>query len=164
MTLVRTAFSARLATLRGAPSPAWPGGTVLAPHDVLVDGTSLAACARLRATPTVHVPASADPGRVGRLWEASSRCVVLAGVEDVVPRLGGHHRQVWLDADLDACGAVVEEARLVGRVSAAPLRRFTVHPAPGRTGGVARLPEDLRRGDVVAIPCPGVVQERELRR
>ena len=27
---------------------------------------------------------------------------MLAGVEDVVPRLGGHHRQVWLDADLDA--------------------------------------------------------------
>ena len=74
MTLVHTAFAARLAALRGAPSSAWPGGTVLAPHDVLVDGTSLAACARLRATPTVHVPASADPGRVGRLWEASPRC------------------------------------------------------------------------------------------
>ena len=73
MTLVHTAFSARLAALRGAPSSAWPGGTVLAPHDVLVDGTSLAACARLRATPTGHVPASADPGRRrrGAAWRAT---------------------------------------------------------------------------------------------
>lgn len=164
MTLVHTALSARIAALRHAAGETWPASSSFAPHDVLVDGTSLAALAQHGTTPLVHVPACADPGRVGRLWEASTRCVVLARVEDAVPRLAGHPRQVWIDADLDACSAVIEEARLVGRVSTAHPRRFTVHPAPGRTGRFARLPGDVRRDDVLAIPCPGVLSARDLER
>lgn len=164
MTLVHTALSARIAALRHAAAQSWPASASFAPHDVLVDGTSLATLAQHRATPVVHVPACADPGRVGRLWEASTRCVVLVRVEHAVPRLAGHPRQVWIDADLDACAAVIEEARLVGRVSTGHPRRFTVHPAPGRSGRFARLPEDVRRGDVLAVPCTGVVEAWELER
>ncbi|SKC81737.1 hypothetical protein [Krasilnikoviella flava] len=164
MSLLHTALSARRAARR-AELEAWPEGAELTPDDVLVDRTSLARLAEHYATPRVYVPVGADVTRVDRFWgDAPVRCVVLARVEDSVPRLAEEARQAWLDADLDRCTALVERARLVGRASQEPPRRFTVHPAPGRGGPAAWLPRDLRRGDVLAIPCTGLVQPSDVQR
>ncbi|MFD6178639.1 MULTISPECIES: hypothetical protein [unclassified Isoptericola] len=152
-TLVTALFHPRLAAPEG-----WPEDTEVTRDDVLVDRTSLARLAEHCATPRVYVPVGADVTRVDRFWgDAEVRTVVLARVVDAVPRLGDDARQAWLDADLGACAVLLDRARLVGRSSAEPLRPFTVHPAPGRGGPAARLPRDLRRGDVLAIPCAGLV-------
>jgi len=159
-TLVSTLFHPRLTALEG-----WPEGTELTPDDVLVDRTSLARLAEHCPTPRVYVPVGADVARVDRFWgDTIVRTVVLSHVVDAVPRLGDDARQAWLDADLGGCAVLLDRARLVGRSSAEPLRPFTVHPAPGRGGPVARLPRDLRRGDVLAIPCAGLVDAAGLLR
>ncbi|MFC7878181.1 hypothetical protein [Isoptericola sp. NPDC057391] len=159
-TLITTLVRPRRAALEG-----WPEGTELTADDVLVDRTSLARLAEHYATPRVVVPVGADVARVDRFWgDAPPRTVVLARVADAVPRLGDDARQAWLDADLGGCAVLLDRARLVGRASAEPLRPFTVHPAPGRGGPVVRLPRDLRRGDVLAIPCTGLVEAAALAR
>jgi len=153
------------AEARRAALEAWPAGTELTADDVLVDRTSMARLAEHYATPRVHVPVGADVTRIDRFWgEAPARSVVLAHVEDAVPRLGDDARQAWLDADLGGCAALVERARLVGRESGAPPRRFTLHPAPGRGGPAVLLPRDLHRGDVLAIPCAGLVEASDVAR
>ncbi|GAB6936968.1 hypothetical protein ACQP60_16575 [Isoptericola variabilis] len=159
-TLFTTLVRHRHAALEG-----WPEGTELAADDVLVDRTSLARLAEHYPTPRVYVPVGADVARVDRYWgDDAPRTVVLTRVVDAVPRLGDDARQAWLDADLGGCAALVERARLVGRASQAPERRFTLHPAPGRGGPTAWLPRDLRRGDVLAVPCAGLVEAAALAR
>ncbi|MFE5339256.1 hypothetical protein ACFQ80_03475 [Isoptericola sp. NPDC056578] len=159
-TLFTTLVHPRHAALEG-----WPDGTELTGDDVLVDRTSLARLAEHYPTPRVYVPVGADVTRVDRYWgDAAPRTVVLAHVVDAVPRLGDDARQAWLDADLGGCAVLLDRARLVGRSSPEPLRPFTVHPAPGRGGPVVRLPRDLRRGDVLAIPCAGLVEAADLLR
>lgn len=159
-TLFTTLVHPRHAALEG-----WPEGTELTGDDVLVDRTSLARLAEHCPTPRVYVPVGADVSRVDRFWgDAEVRTVVLTRVVDAVPRLGDDARQAWLDADLGGCAALLDRARLVGRSSAEPLRPFTVHPAPGRGGPAVRLPRDLRRGDVLAVPCAGLVDAAGLAR
>ncbi|MEL7977766.1 hypothetical protein AAG589_18010 [Isoptericola sp. F-RaC21] len=159
-TLLTTLARPRRAALEG-----WPEGTELTRDDVLVDGTSLARLAEHYPTPRVYVPVGADVTRVDRFWgDAPARTVVLARVEDAVPPLGGESRQAWLDADLGGCVVLLDRARLVGRASAEPARPFTVHPSPGRRGPVVPLPRDLRRGDVLAVPCAGLVAAADLAR
>ncbi|MFD6133922.1 hypothetical protein [Isoptericola sp. NPDC060257] len=159
-TLFTTLVRPRRPALEG-----WPEGTELTGDDVLVDRTSLARLAEHHPTPRVYVPVGADVTRVDRFWgDAAVRTVVLARVEDAVPRLGDDVRQAWLDADLGGCAVLLDRARLVGRASAEPRRPFTVHPAPGRGGPVVLLPRDLRRGDVLAVPCAGLVDAADLAR
>ncbi|HWK93462.1 MAG TPA: hypothetical protein VNR17_14495 [Luteimicrobium sp.] len=164
MTLLHTVLTAHHAALRDAARATWPADAVHSPDDVLLGDRSLVGLAGRRGTPFVVVATAVEPAAQVPLVDVRPRSIVVARVEATVPRLGGRLRQVWLDADLDACAPVTEHARLLGRVGRAGKRRFTVHPAPGRAGAPAHLPDDLHDGDLVAVPCLGVVDPEELRR
>ena len=163
-TLLHTVLTARHATLRDAARATWPADVTFSPDDVLVGDRSLVGLAGRRGTPFVIVDTTVERAAQVPLVDARTRSIVIARVEATVPRLGGRPRQVWLDADLDACAAVTEHARLIGRVGRAGRRRFTVHPAPGRAGAPAHLTDDLHEDDLVAVPCLGLVDPEEIRR
>lgn len=70
-----------------------------------------------------------------------------------------------VDAHLSDLAPAWSETRLVGRVSTAPERRFTVRDADGADlAGVALiLPGDIRVGDLLTVPCPGAHSVGEVR-
>jgi hypothetical protein len=77
-------------------------------------------------------------------------------------------RVVLIDACLDNVNATWRETRLVGRAStvkrtAAILLSGESHETPSIGRGVMDLPDDLREGDLLAIPCTGVVALRDIR-
>lgn len=158
MSMLHTVLAARLSAFRAAAGSLWPAGTTFRPGDVLVDGLSLTARLRDEGTPAVCVAPAAE-GWVDPVHEPTLRTVVLTRVTGVV---GGRHRQVWLDADLDACTPVLRAALLLGRVSRTPSRPWAVRPVRRGTPEEAFLPTDLGPGDLVAIPCLGLVTPREI--
>lgn len=133
----------------------WPEHTVPTPADVVVAGVSLLELSRWCGSPCIHTAAAALPGTQGLASPSETRAVVVTTVVDV---LCGQHVDVELDADLTSCGAVPEEARLIGRHSTAA--RVRVRTA---TGGELDLPSDVREGDLIAIPCDRPVSLRDVR-
>ncbi|POH61338.1 hypothetical protein C3B61_18650, partial [Cryobacterium zongtaii] len=64
--------------------------------------------------------------------------------------------------------AIWRETRLIGRASTvksttAILLSGESHETPSRGRGMVELPDDLREGDLLAIPCTGVVALRDVR-
>lgn len=119
----------------------WPEHTLAAVDDLVVGGVSMVSLAGWCGTPCVHT------------GETSS--VIVTRVQQIEERSGGS-RAVWFDADVEAVGALVEHARLLGRVTSAPARRVI---AAGRD---VDLPADLRLGDLVAIPVRSLVTLHEI--
>jgi len=134
----------------------WPAHTVFGPADVVVAGVSLVELSRWSGSPSVHTAAASDPAAAGGASPSEVCAVVVATVVDVACADRIH---LDLDVDLRHCGAVVEEARLIGRRSTAP--RVATWPIPGADPVV--LPEDVRPGDLVAVPCTGPVALRDVR-
>ncbi|POH62256.1 hypothetical protein C3B61_15325, partial [Cryobacterium zongtaii] len=64
--------------------------------------------------------------------------------------------------------AIWRETRLIGRASTvksttAILLSGESHETPSLGRGMVELPDDLREGDLLAIPCTGVVALRDVR-
>ena len=124
----------------------WPEYTVATPTDVVITGVSMVELSHWCGTPCVHTAAAVIPGTHGTPSTTEICSVVVATVTEV--RHGGRLRLV-LDTDLDRCGAIASEARLVGRLS--PARGIAAWVRDGSDPAI--LPEDVHVGDLVAIPC-----------
>lgn len=118
---------------------AWPEFTSFTATDVLAAGESMVGVAAATGTPSVRI------GRRSVLADAS---------------LG---REVWLDADLDACRPIEGTVRPIGRAGP-PVRELTVRPTPRVGETRAWLPHDIRAGDLVAFACAEPVSLQDLRR
>lgn len=179
MTLLHTMIAARVAALRASHRPSWTDPTLVVPGDVLVSGTSLTELARTVGTPAVVAgptagasagaraaagsledgPAAAGLGPLGR-----SVSFVVVRVDAVVPPVR-RPREVWVDAELEGCSPVLSGVRLLGRTGSGRARRY--HLRPDRSGALAvlvRLPADLRRHDLLVVPCLSCVALEDIER
>ena len=151
-----------LPTLRASiPDPIatdrWPVGTRATVTDVLVAGVSLAHLAALCRTPCVHVADVAVPAP-GRPGDPAGTVVVtsVTAVHDV----GTGVPWLTLDADVPAGSASWSEVRLVGRASTA---RHALARLRGGGHETLTLPADVRAGDLLAVPCRGLLALRDVR-
>lgn len=153
MTLLHTMLSSRLAGLRAVEARSWPASTVLTPGDVHVAGQSLTDLARATGTPMIHINSNDDvPSHAQGLPRQLT--IVVVRVDAAIPSLYHHSREVWVDAELEGCLPVLSAVRLIGRHSSAHVRRYRMRP--DRSGNLSHrvhLPDDLHRGDLLAIPC-----------
>lgn len=165
MSVLHSILVARSTAMRTLTARSWPSGTTFGPDDIVIDGLSLTRRVEGEDGPVVCIGHA--PRIDGRHPEESGtplRTVVLTRVEYIVPMLRRHHRQFWPNCDLDGALPVPEEIRLIGRPARGRLRPWELHPLrQGAATGTARLPEDLHPGDVLAIPCIGLVTPEELR-
>lgn len=163
MTLLRESLSSRFAVLHPAKVRSWPLGTVLSSGDVHIAGVSLTELARVTDMPMVYINEEAlQTDAQGQLRQPT---VVVVQVDAAVPSLYHHSREVWVDAELEGCLPVLSAVRLLGRQSSAPVRRFRMRP--DRSGNLSHrvhLPEDLHRGDLLAIPCLAPVALEDIQR
>ncbi|WIE65103.1 hypothetical protein DEI99_000825 [Curtobacterium sp. MCLR17_036] len=164
-------LTAILPTLRASvPDPVdpflWPAHTVPTTDDVLVAAISMVRLADLAGTPCVHTAEQAPPRYRPRDWAPRDVSVAVASVARVRrPRPGVVLLE--LDAVLPRC-AVLEQVRLIGRTSTAPLSTmYVVTRCDGETDGPFHrlptpLPADVRAGDLVCFPCLATVRHRDV--
>jgi hypothetical protein len=164
-------LTAILPTLRASlPEPMdptlWPAHTEATTGDVLVAAVSMVRLAEVVGTPCVHTAEQAPPRYRPRSWTPREVSVAVASVIRVRrPRTG----VVLLDLDavLPGC-AVLDQVRLIGRVSTAPaIRTHVVSPCDGETEGPfhrlpAPLPGDVREGDLLCFPCVAAIRHRDV--
>ena len=134
----------------------WPEYTVPAAADVTIAGVSLVELSHWCGTPCVHTAAAVVPGTHGRPSTTEICSVVVATVTEVHT---GDRLRLVLDADLDRCGAIASEARLIGRLS--PARSIAAWVREGSDPAI--LPEDTHVGDLVAIPCRHTARLQDVR-
>ncbi|QDW64267.1 hypothetical protein [Oerskovia sp. KBS0722] len=161
MTLLHTMIAGRVAALRAAETRAWPAGTLLTADDVLVAGTSLAELARTVGTPALLAGATSGTGT-----GAPSRrsLVVVVQVDAVIPPMH-RPREVWIDAELEGCAPVLSAVRVLGRACAGHSHRYRIRPDRSESlAELVRLPADLHRHDLLAIPCTSRVALEDIRR
>lgn len=160
MTLTRIIPSLR----RTLPDPLvadlWPEATTTTVTDVVVAGISLVRLAEVSGTPCGFAGASVIPHTGGRPSATSETSVRVVRITGIVARPGGE-LMVETDGELDPASVVVSELRLIGRASTAYVGPVLLAPCGGRDGAVApgasaprvELPNDLRVGDLLAVPC-----------
>ncbi|KQR51377.1 hypothetical protein ASF88_19665 [Leifsonia sp. Leaf336] len=140
----------------------WPEFTTTTLADVTVAGVSLTRLADWCGTPCVHTAAAVVPGTGGMPSPDELASVIVARVLEVSTAPDGS-LDVWIDARF-AGTVVVDEVRMIGRVSTACDARARIHTA-GRTAPtylVEELVSDLRVGDLLVAPCRGVALLREI--
>ncbi|SDY61326.1 hypothetical protein [Herbiconiux ginsengi] len=165
---------------------AWPEFTWFTATDVLAAGESMVTAAVATGTPSVRIGrrrtlaetgAAAGPTHPEGGSPAYCAIVVCAveGVfdgrpdESVAAEGAGrtdapHPREVWLDAELDACRPIGSTMRVIGR-TVPPVREIvTVRPTSRVEETRAWLPHDIRAGDLVAFACAEPVSLQDLRR
>jgi hypothetical protein len=156
---------------RTLPDPlsidAWPESTHASTTDVIVSGVSMLRLVDLCQTPCVHTAAAVIPGTHGRRSPYQDAAVVIVRVTAVLKNFDAA-RVVLIDACLDSVKATWRETRLIGRAStvkssAAIVLSGESHETPSLGRGVIELPDDLCEGDLLAIPCVGVVALRDIR-
>lgn len=151
-----------LPTLRDSiPSPldadAWPAHTHATLDDVVMAGVSLLRIVELCATPCVHTGPAVIAWSGGMASPIESTTVVVT----TVAATGADG--IRLDAVFHGHAPWWPEARLLGRVSHARERSVPVLGADGAGTGLVRLPEDVRPGDLIAVPCPGAIGVGDVR-
>ena len=164
-------LTAIMPTLRASlPDPMdpslWPAHTVATTDDLLVSAISMVRLADLTGTPTVHTAEQSPPRYRPRGWAPRDVSVAVASVTRVRrPRPGVVLLE--LDAVLPTC-AVLDQVRLIGRRSTAPLSpMYVVTRCDGQADGPfhrlpAPLPADVREGDLVCFPCLASVRHRDV--
>ena len=145
----------------------WPEHTHATTTDVVVAGISLLRLVELCQTPCVHTGDAAISGAHTRSALRRDRAVVVVRVTAVLKNWDAAP-VVLIDACLDTVPAVWSETRLIGRTSTAKATTAIVlggdsHQTSCTERGVVALPADLREGDLLAIPCTGMVTLRDLR-
>lgn len=157
-----------LPTLRHSiPSPfvrdLWPVGSTPTLDDVVVGGVSILRYVALCGTPCVTTGSAVRPLSGGIASPTESTTILTMSVVMVDERTPTP--VLLVDAALAAVAPTWSEARLVGRISPAHDRRFTIRDAAGRdlAGVAVILPGDLRPGDLVTVPCQGAHSVGEVR-
>jgi len=164
-------LTAILPTLRASlPEPMdpalWPAYTETTTDDVLVAAVSMVRLAGLTGTPCVHTAEQAPPRYRPRSWSPRDVSVAVASVVRVRRSRTGVVL-LELDAVLPPF-AVLDQVRLIGRVStAAPTRTSVVMPYDGSDGEPfhrlpAPLPADVREGDLLCFPCVSAIRHRDV--
>lgn len=154
---------------RSIPDPlharSWPEHTFATVDDVVIAGVSLVRLAALCETPCVHTADACVPEARTRPALRHDVAVIVVSVTDVVDTPAG--RVVLVDGDLSDAAANWHQSRLIGRVSTAAAAECSVLTASATTmtgpGTRAELPADLRRGDLLAIPCARAVTLHDIR-
>ena len=151
---------------RSLPNPldqdCWPEFTTTSSADVTIAGVSLTRLAEWCGTPCVHTAAAVVPGTGGLPSPDELTSVIVVRVV-AVDLTGDGSADAWIDARLSDSRVVIQEARLIGRVSTAP--DFSVRvksPYDDTECDVVFLQSDLQRGDLVAIPCRGTALLRNV--
>ncbi|WP_131880986.1 hypothetical protein [Curtobacterium sp. PhB191] len=164
-------LTAIMPTLRASlPDPMdpvlWPVHTVATTDDLVVAAISMVRLADLTGTPSVHTAEQSPPRYRPRGWTPRDVSVAVASVTRVRrPRTGVVLLE--LDAVLPTC-AVLDQVRLIGRRSTAPLATmYVVSRCDGQADGPfhrlpAPLPADVRDGDLVCFPCLTTVRHRDV--
>lgn len=164
-------LTAILPTLRASlPEPTdpflWPAHTETTTDDVLVAAVSMVRLAGLAGTPCVHTADQAPPRYRPRGWTPREVSVVVASVLHV-----RRPRPDVVLLELDAVlprSAVLDQVRLIGRVSTAPATRaYVVSACDGSTDGPfhrlpAPVPSDVRVGDLLCFPCVAAIRHRDV--
>ncbi|MCC4908987.1 hypothetical protein [Microbacterium sp. cx-59] len=152
-----------LPTLRDSiPAPlddsVWPVHTRATTDDVVVAGVSVRRIAEICATPCVYTGAAVLPHSGGHASPTDSTTIVIARVTGV------SGAGIVLDATFHGHAPLWREARLLGRVSHAYELRMPIAGADSPSPlGVVRLPDDVRAGDLIAVPCPGCFSVGDVR-
>jgi hypothetical protein len=155
---------------RSIPDPfrpsAWPEYTQTTTSDVIIAGVSLRRLVELCDTPCVHTADALVPGSHSRPVLRRDASVVVATVSGVFDS-DDRERVVLIDADMASVPAIWEETRLLGRISTTPSQPAVILAGASsgtpRGRGPAWLPVDLAPGDLLAIPCTGVVVLHDIR-
>lgn len=154
---------------RSIPDPlharSWPEHTSATVDDVVIAGVSLVRLAALCETPCVHTAEAFVPGARMRPALRHDVAVIVVAITDVIDTPTG--RVALIDGELSGARALWHESRLIGRVSTAPAADWSMLNASATAmtepGATAALPADVRRGDLVAIPCAGAVALHDVR-
>jgi hypothetical protein len=164
-------LTAILPTLRSSiPDPflasAWPEYTHTTTSDVIIAGVSLLRLVELCDTPCVHTADALVPGSHIRPELRADASVVVVAVSAVFVSDTGE-RVVLIDADMSTVAAVWQETRLLGRISTAASRPAVIlagaDSGTPRGRGPAWIPGDIAVGDLLAIPCTGIVALHDVR-
>lgn len=155
---------------RSLPDPlarsAWPDHTTATTTDLIIAGVSMNALAVLCSTPAVHTGEFSIGGTGSRRIVRADRAVILTAVTMVVdaPGVG---RVVIVDARLGALPVTWAETRLIGRASTGHRRPAAVLDG-NESAMIERrppvlLPDDIREGDILAVPCDGLTALHDVR-
>ncbi|MEY9952843.1 hypothetical protein [Leifsonia sp. EB34] len=141
----------------------WPEFTTTSLSDVTVAGVSLTHLAEWCGTPCVHTAAAVIPGTGGMPSATEVAAVIVTRVSQVTRAADGSI-DVWIDARLADAPVVIDELRMIGRVSTACDSRARIHPAREAAAPVRvdELVSDLRVGDLLALPCRGAALLRQV--
>jgi hypothetical protein len=160
---------------RSIPDPmncdCWPEATTATTTDVIVSGVSLLRLVDICGTPCVHTAAAVIPGTHGRPSATDGATIVVVRVTAVRP--SGNCLHVQVDGDLCLARPILAEARLIGRASTARSMAVLLVASSRVAGGAddrdpgypvlpGELPGDLRAGDLIAVPCRGMLARRTL--
>lgn len=147
----------------------WPERTVSTPVDVVVSGVSLLRLADLCGTPCVHTADAVIPNTRGRRSPTEITTTVVVRVASVSRHPQGA-LMVTVDADLSSVDARFDEVRLIGRVSMSrDVTCFLTNTCGSRESSApfqrlgTGLPGDLAVGDLLALPCRGLVTLHDVR-
>lgn len=156
---------------RSIPDPlavdAWPQHTTASITDLSVAGVSMLRLVELCETPCVHSGVAVLPGTNGKANPKRDAAVVVVRVTAVLVNWDAE-RVVLIDACLDSVAVRWTEMRLIGRVStvkdaSAIVLAGEAHQSPCLGRSVVALPGDLREGDLLAVPCAGILTRRDIR-
>lgn len=144
----------------------WPAHAVADDLDVTIAGLSLLRLVEWAGTPCVHnceaesASASAESGCPGG---AMSSVVITRVLSVSLGAVGAI--EVMIDADLEGCRPVFDEARVIGRdPHCARFDMLVISPRPGAPRfAVRELPADIRQGDLLVFPCVGVSTLHDIR-
>lgn len=147
----------------------WPARTVATTTDVVVSGISLVRLAEICDTPCTHSEPAVLPRTNGRPSATATTTTVVVRITGLKYHPSGR-LLVQIDADLTEVPAILPETRLIGRVSTAhDSETFLIVPPSARHREApfvrleSGLPRDLRVGDLLAVPCAGMVTLHDIR-
>jgi hypothetical protein len=143
----------------------WPVETVVTSRDVVIADISLTELARAWGTPCVHSAESVIVASGGRPTPSERTAVLVVAVTEVARDARGN-LVIGTDARLEELRLVWPAARLIGRRSFAPNSNVLVcRDAEMRADDafLARLPRDLKPGDLIAIPSRRIATDWRLR-
>ncbi len=141
----------------------WPAHTHATITDLVAAGVSMSRLVEICGTPCVHTGDAVVGGTNGRPSLKESATIVGTTVI-AVSTAAGEPRTVVIDACLDSLAAVWDEVRLIGRASTAHRQPTRVLSRLTMTSmAVASLPADIAAGDLLVVPCRGLVTLHDLR-
>lgn len=156
---------------RSIPDPLrasrWPAHTKASTTDLTIAGVSMLRLAELCDTPCVHTGNAMLPEERRALARAQDAGVVVVRISAVLQNFDAE-RVVLIDGCLDNVPAIWEETRLIGRTSTAKATTAVIlsgesHEVASTGRHVVTLPADLHEGDLLVVPCAGMVTLREVR-